>query len=196
MGKIKISELSNANQYNRNDVLLVSRRDSSSSQTEYITFNYKIDDFRKEISSDVQQSLYNALTSITASINDVYDSRYDSLSEIVNDHIEDCATEHDELCGYLETLSNNLCADLTVFKSAVCLSIDAISSAIDVKFNEISQIISTDHKQHVDAISALIDNLSNYITANYVTLNTEQTITGRKTFIQDIIGTAMSARWA
>ena len=196
MGKIKISELSNANQYNRNDVLLVSRLDSSSSQTEYITFNYKIDDFRKEISSDVHSALNAAFTRIISDINEEYDTRHSDLTDIVENHIEDCATEHDELCGYLETLSNNLCADLTVFQSAVCLSIDAISSAIDVKFNEISQIISTDHKQHVDAISALIDNLSNYITANYVTLNTEQTITGRKTFIQDIIGTAMSARWA
>ena len=194
---IKISELSNVNQYGRNDVLLVSRPDDSiGPPAEYITFNYKIDDFRKEISSDVQQSLYNTLTSAISAIDNIYNTRHLSIRNDVSTHFTDCDNKHAELCDYLSTLSCNLCADLSVFKNAVCLSIDAISSAIDSRFNEISQIISINHAQHVDDVNDLIDRLSNYISANYVTLNTSQRITGQKTFTQDIIGTAMSARWA
>ena len=193
---IKISELSTTNHYNNDDILLVSRPDNSIGPTEYITFNYKIHDFREKISNDVAIELENVVNTHKNSINNWFNEKYNYLSSIVNEHIEECELSHSKL-----TIEwNNLCVDLQDFIERIENQILNISADLDSKFNKLSSslcsTIEQEHLIHTNSIIKLITDLSDCISSNYVSITGNQRITGQKTFAQDIIGTAMSARWA
>ncbi len=202
MAYISISQLSALpdNDINNNDLLLISRIQTlGENLAPAVSYKLNALEFKKGISSDVTNYLvdrwlistenrYNILTSdiILSTTNAI--STMANLSSDLTSEWHDLSTtltaDYNNLRNEWENLSVQILSDYIEFKDEVNTSALA---AIEWLRNYTMEWL----EQYSELSTAIKD----WVSVNFVTLATDQTIVGQKTFIQEISGTALSAKW-
>lgn len=202
MPYISISQLSALpnNDVTNNDLLLISRVQTlGASLAPAVSYKLNALEFEKGISADVTNYLvdrwlistetrYNILTSdiILSTSNAI--SSMTVLSNNLTNEWHDLSTilttDYNNLRTEWRDLSVQISTDYVDFKNQVNLSaLSAIAWLSNYTIEWLSQ-----YSQLSNAITA-------WVLSSFVTLATNQTIVGQKTFTQDISGTALSAKW-
>lgn len=203
---IKISQLSGISEVTSNDALLISRptgSDIPQNNSTGVYASYKIDALSlcKQISAMTYIPLNERMNDYTSATNKTIDKYYYDIVSAFNTLSDNLCTDISVLSVNLSNTVSSLCSDLSTdfdnLSDGLCSNFESLSNGLCTTFDFLSNSLCTIMSTWwTNQLNNLRYDLCNYISSNYVSLASKQTITGQKTFIEDIIGTCLSAKWA
>lgn len=214
---VAISELSSINidTFTDNDEILVTRRDLTTEDDKsgpiYISYkanlNGIINSMHENIANHFKTQYYDKGLHIFQACKDNIDalsiqltSEYDKLS--THYYISATLSDGSEISGiypHYKQLSSSLCSTIASKMNEMdklCVNLcNEVSTFINNASCQITSFEKTLSTNLCVWLNNSIQDLYKWIRNNFVDLTSSQRITGQKTFVRDIVGTALSAKW-
>jgi hypothetical protein len=197
---VTISELQDLERYDDNDVLFVSKKNTTAGEPNeiYESYKYKLINLHNVISTDVFNRMSPQVENWVKRLEEFNNDRYDKLltdfKGKYDNHLEECNMIHDNLSGEWYTLSNTLCTDYKEFKEWV---IEQLNDLSNYKADKTELVTVTGNlSDEIEVLKNKLTELSTWVSDNFVDKTTDQEINGTKTFKKVIKGIAEKAQWA
>ena len=195
MEYVAISDLSTINDISQNDMLLVSRADTTTNETIITTYTQSTYTIAENISSWVHDKLFNvfnqAYNNFTSRMAENFSSHkiavandFTTLSTNLNNEWYELSTRMKNTCDTMDSLCVTVSTEISTF--IVCAEISVTKQM---------EWITDNYKNLCADMLELENRMKAWANEKFVTLSGDDIISGNKTFTKDINGCALSARW-
>lgn len=191
---ITVNDLPNATTVLPNDLIFVSRRDPTTQAI--MSYSADLYNIKKDISVLVanytKKSLHDPFAEYYDNSFVKLQGEWHNVSTDLSRLSTNLTSEWNSLSTQLTTQMNKLSTDMYKLSSDLCTKISTFLVCVEISAQNqwAKYSLSLENK-----LSNTLADLSATIAANYVSVYNNQTIYGQKTFKEDIIGTALSAKW-